>query len=290
MSPSPSLGPAPRQKGFLQRPDCRIYYEVTGRGPALVFAHGLGGNHLSWWQQIAAFCDRYSCISFSHRGFFPSDAPAGGPDPADYAGDLTALLAHLGVEDVCIIGQSMGGWTALDHALAHARSGGARLRAMVLAATSGPVDPAQSEAAEAFAAWQAGAAPALAAGRAKGVHPALGTRGAAEQPAAHFLYRAIDELSATLDKEALRGRLMRGRTLPASALAGLAVPTLWLTGAEDIVFPSPVAPALAAAMPVARHVEFAETGHSAYFERPSAFNAALDDFLQDFFPGRDAQA
>ncbi|WP_159992777.1 alpha/beta fold hydrolase [Roseomonas sp. 18066] len=274
-------GPAPRQKGFLQRPDCRIYYEVTGQGPALVFAHGLGGNHLSWFHQVAAFADRYACISFSHRGFFPSDAPAGGPDPADFAGDLAALLAHLGVEEFAIVGQSMGGWTALGHALA----GGAGLRALVLAATSGPVDPAQGDAAGAFSSWQASASRAQVAGRAKGVHPALGARGAGEQPAAHFLYRALDELSATLDKEALRGRMMRGRDQPASLLAGIAVPTLWLTGAEDIVFPSPVAPLLAAAMPRARHVDFAETGHSAYFERPAAFNAALAAFLAEHFPG-----
>jgi hypothetical protein len=35
--------------GYLDRPGCRLYYEVTGAGPAIVFAHGLGGNHLSWW-------------------------------------------------------------------------------------------------------------------------------------------------------------------------------------------------------------------------------------------------
>ena len=41
--------------GFLQRPDCHIYYEVAGSGPPIVFAHGLGGNHMSWWQPVAHF-------------------------------------------------------------------------------------------------------------------------------------------------------------------------------------------------------------------------------------------
>lgn len=31
--------------------DIDLYYEVAGAGPAVVFAHGAGGNHLSWWQQ-----------------------------------------------------------------------------------------------------------------------------------------------------------------------------------------------------------------------------------------------
>ena len=39
----------------LERPNCDIYYEETGNGPAIIFAHGAGGNHLSWWQQIPLF-------------------------------------------------------------------------------------------------------------------------------------------------------------------------------------------------------------------------------------------
>src|SRR5207237_2066399 len=70
------------RRGFLDRPGCRLYYEADGTGPMLVFAHGLGGNHLSWWQQVPHFRDRYTCVTFSHRGFAPSSAPAGGPDPA----------------------------------------------------------------------------------------------------------------------------------------------------------------------------------------------------------------
>ena len=57
---------------YLDRPDCRLYYETEGQGPALVFAHGLGGNHLSWWQQVPHFRDRYTCVTFAHRGFSPS--------------------------------------------------------------------------------------------------------------------------------------------------------------------------------------------------------------------------
>ena len=41
----------------LRRKGAEIHYEVFGKGPAIVFAHGLGGNHLSWWQQVAHFAD-----------------------------------------------------------------------------------------------------------------------------------------------------------------------------------------------------------------------------------------
>src|SRR5215510_6562411 len=128
-----------RRIGSLQRPGCRIHYEVTGEGPALVFAHGLGGNQLSWWQQVAHFAPRYTCVAFAHRGFAPSSALPGGPDPADYADDLAALIDHLGLADVRVVAQSMGGWTAVEYALR--RTG--KLRALVLASTTGTIDPAR---------------------------------------------------------------------------------------------------------------------------------------------------
>lgn len=264
----------PRSKGFLQRPDGRIYYETAGTGPALVFAHGLGGNHLSWWQQVPFFQNRATCVTFSHRGFFPSDAPA---NQDLYADDLLALIDHLGLDKITIVAQSIGGWTAVNFALTYPD----RLCALVLASTSGPIDPKQCGAGSALEAWNAHSAESLQKGDALGIHPAMGLRGADEQPAMHFLYRAMDELSATLDKNTLRARLGAVRIRPAADLTAIKAPTLWITGAEDVVFPSLVAPLMAAAMPHARHVEIERAGHSVYFERPADFNAVLSAFLEE---------
>src|SRR4030095_3162510 len=90
----------PRTVGRLKRPFGDLYYEVTGSGPALLFAHGLGGNHLSLWQQVGHSPPHYPCLAFAHRGFAPSDPVPGGPDPADYASDLAALIDHLEFPDV----------------------------------------------------------------------------------------------------------------------------------------------------------------------------------------------
>ena len=128
-----------RRIGRLKRRDCLLHYEVTGEGPAIVFAHGLGGNQLSWWQQVAHFAPRYTCITFAHRGFAPSSPIAGGPNPADYAGDLAALIDHLGLAEVSIVAQSMGGWTAVEYALGCT----GKLTALVLASTAGTIDPAR---------------------------------------------------------------------------------------------------------------------------------------------------
>src|SRR5437764_14868467 len=160
------------KRGTLDRPDCRLYYEVDGTGPILIFAHGLGGNHLSWWQQVPHFRDRYTCVAFAHRGFAPSSAPAGGPDPADYAGDLAALVDHLGAQDVRIVAQSMGGWTALEFALAQPH----RLRALVLASTAGTIAriPALFAGPDQLPAWERAAAAAAGKLQAAHIHMAAG--------------------------------------------------------------------------------------------------------------------
>ena len=93
-----------------------LYYEVHGEGPWLAFAHGAGGNALSWWQQVPAFSLHRRCLVYDQRGWGRSTCP-GTPDPADFAGDLAALLDHLGVEQTALVGQSMGGWTVLGCAL-----------------------------------------------------------------------------------------------------------------------------------------------------------------------------
>ncbi|MCW5748772.1 MAG: alpha/beta hydrolase [Alphaproteobacteria bacterium] len=269
----------PHERGFLHRPDGRIYYEVTGAGPAIIFAHGLGGNHLSWWQQVPRFCAQYTCVTFAHRGFAPSDAIAGGPQPSDFADDLAALVAHLELSDVRIVAQSMGGWSAVEYALRQPPA----LKAIVLAATSGTLDPRQGDTSggDLLDAWNRQVTAQHAALRQQGVHVAAGARMAREQPAQHFLYGAIDAMNATLDKEAVRQRIGAQRTRSRSDAARIAVPTLFVTGAEDVVFPSFVAPGLANALPKGRATQIDEAGHSAYFERPGQFNRIVGAFLAE---------
>ena len=264
------------KRGYLERPDCRLYYEVDGSGPFLFFAHGLGGNHLSWWQQVPHFRDRYTCVTFAHRGFAPSSAPPGGPDPADYAGDLAALIDHLGAT-------RRAHRRAIDGRLGRARvcacAAGSRARAGAClhrrddrAAPSLFADPDQ------LPAWERKAAAAASANQANNIHVAGGERLAREQPAAHFLYQEIDALSG-VDKVALRRRLHETMTRPADSLRTLDVPTLWITGEEDIVYPPFLSDILAKLMPNARVAQVQQAGHSVYFERAAEFNRIVDEFL-----------
>lgn len=261
--------------GILERPDASIYFEVTGSGPALVFAHGLGGNHMVWWQQIPFFAARYTCVTFAHRGFAPSRTD--NPDPAEFTDDLAALLDHLGIQKAALVAQSMGGWTCLDFAMNYPR----RVSALVMSSTSGTVDPSTLPAADLqkvqeYMSAHAGMEADL---FRRGIHPAAGERMAREQPALQFLYREMDRMAAGLDKNALRGKLVAARTLPVSRLRDLTMPVLFVTGTEDIVIPPSLVEALAALVPGAKLEVVAETGHSVYFERAERFNRVLDEFL-----------
>jgi pimeloyl-ACP methyl ester carboxylesterase len=267
----------PRRLGTLERPGCSIHYEVTGVGPAIVFAHGLGGNQMSWWQQVAHFAPRFTCVAFAHRGFYPSSAIPGGPEPADYADDIAALIEHLGLLDVRIVAQSMGGWGAVEYALR--RTG--KLKALVLAATTGTIAPARIREPERsrLAQWTRTSEAARAGLVKRHIHVAGGARMAAEQPALHLLYRHIDDANVRLDKEAIRARLGAGRTRAPEELAAAGCPILFISGDEDIVMPPFAADAIAAVVAGARVAHIPDAGHSAYFERAAVFNRLVEEFL-----------
>ena len=269
---------APRRRsGFLQRPDCEIYFELTGSGPAIVFMHGLGGNHLSWWQQVAHFAPRFTCVTFAHRGFAPSSSFPDGPNPADFADDLGALLDHLALGKAYLVGQSMGGWTGVEFTLRNPL----RVSGLVLANTVGTLDMGRLGETERkrFDDWMTQADAQAAAGFANGVHPACGERMAREQPALHQLYRHIDDMAGKMDKQAMRARLFSSRNRSPHDINAITCPVLFIIGQEDIVIPPFAADTIAALAPHARVAKVEKSGHSAYFERAAEFNGHLDAFL-----------
>jgi pimeloyl-ACP methyl ester carboxylesterase len=218
-------------------------------------------------------------VTFAHRGFAPSSPIPGGPDPKDYAGDLAALVAHLELDDLRVVAQSMGGWTTVEHALTRPRG----LKAIVLAGTTGTIDPRQIAEPERsrIDPWiqtEFAKVPKL---FERGLHPAAGERMAREQPALNLLYRHIDEQNAALDKNALGAKLMAARTRPPEDLKSIACPIQFIVGDEDILIPAFAADALARATPGAKVAHIENAGHSAYFERADEFNRIVGAFLDD---------
>ncbi|MFN2646501.1 MAG: alpha/beta fold hydrolase [Burkholderiales bacterium] len=263
-----------KRTGRLRREGAQIYYEAVGSGPAIVFAHGLGGNHLSWWQQVAHFAERHTCVVFSHRGFPPSSRVPGHDAPDAYADDLAALMDSLDLRDVTLVGQSMGGWTCLEYALRHPE----RVRALVMASTSGTIDFHQLDDAG-VREWAGRAPAAIDAMAARGIHPAIGERMAREQPALAHLYWQILELADAAFREEVRQRLFELRVRAPGLLGELPMPVLFISGEEDRVFAPTASALLARLAPKGEALCLPAAGHSVYFERAAQFNEALGRLL-----------
>jgi pimeloyl-ACP methyl ester carboxylesterase len=264
--------------GWLKRTDCSIYYEVYGSGPAIVFAHGLGGNHLSWWQQVAHFSGKYTCVTFAHRGFSPSTPVPGEKAPESYADDLAALVAELGLKEFHLVAQSMGGWTSIEYLLRDA----SKVKALVLASTSGTLDFRQLKGREAaeIKEWLANAPKVMADLETRGILTAGGERFARDQPALALLYRQIGQLTAADFKAAVRPKILQMRAKEPALLGKLDLPILFLGGDEDCLFPAAACPGFAALAPKGKAVRIPKAGHSVYFEHAAEFNRIVEDFLK----------
>ncbi|GIX45856.1 MAG: hypothetical protein KatS3mg131_0067 [Candidatus Tectimicrobiota bacterium] len=96
----------------------RLHYQRLGRGPEVVLIHGLATNLAFWYLRVAPLLRRHFClILYDLRGHGRSDMPPTGYTTADMAADLHALLTHLGVARVHLVGHSYGGAVALHYAV-----------------------------------------------------------------------------------------------------------------------------------------------------------------------------
>lgn len=261
----------------VEREGARLHYEVHGEGPAVVLAHGAGGNALAWWQQVPVFARWFRVISFDHRGFARSPCPPERVHPRHFVGDLEAILEDARADDVALVCQSMGGWTGLPFALAHPE----RVRALVLCGTPGGFVT------ERLARELPGIGERA---RSRGVaEMALGDRFRRDAPALAFLYRQLNELNPPDTAASMAARLFEV-VVRAEQLAGWRTPTLLMAGSDDAFFSPAVMEDLAARIPGARLHAMPGIGHSTYFEAAEEFNRVVLEFLRAHSERRPAAA
>jgi non-heme chloroperoxidase len=89
--------------------DIDLYFEDHGSGPPVVLIHGYPLNGRSWErQERALLAAGYRAINYDRRGFGLSSQPTVGYDYDTFAADLNALLEHLDLQDIVLVGFSMG--------------------------------------------------------------------------------------------------------------------------------------------------------------------------------------
>jgi len=257
---------------FMEGDGFRLYYEdSSGDAPALLFLHGAGGNHLSWWQQVPVFAEEYRCISVDQRGFGRSSAVSD-EGPQALATDALALLDHLGVARAALVTQSMGGWAAAG---AVVRAPG-RFWAVVMANTVGNLTNPEIAALRSRLAAASPPRPAVLS------HAALGPTFRKAEPVRSFLYASIAGLNTPLPG-AFREAMQR-LTTPVERYAAASVPTLFLASDEDGLIWPELSEKVHAHVPGSEFVRVPGAGHSTYFERPDVWNREVGAFLKAHRP------
>lgn len=243
-----------------------LHYECAGSGPAVVLCHGVGGNHMSWWQQAPVFSRRYRCITLDQRGFGESLLPPEAPGAEAFGDDVAALLEHLGEGEAFLVGQSMGGRTVLNFARRHPE----QVRGMVFCATLANIrtetlDKMRQEVRESLPEDR--------------LEAALAARVWEERPHLGYLFKLIRSRNPARPKKFLwRDNAAGARP---EEIARMMTPALFIVGEEDRIAPPHAVEEAYRLFPNARLVRVPQAGHSVYFEQPEAFNAAVLDFLDE---------
>ena len=267
---------------YASAPDgSRLYYEECGGGRPVVFVHEYAGDYRSWEPQLRFLSRQYRCVTFSQRGYPPSDVPAHG---AQYSQDLVredvkALLDHLRIDRAHIVGHSMGAYTALHMGLHYPE----RCLSLTAAGCGWGSDPATREASIALARDIARMfrEEGIAAAAAKYADFPMRQRYKAKDR------RGWEEFRRWMAEHSAEGHALTMEEVQLKRptlwdlepwLKTLKVPTLVITGDEDwaclegsLMLKKTIPGAVLLVLPWA--------GHTINSEEPAAFNAALLQFF-----------
>ena len=266
----------------------KLHYEEAGSGVPLMFIHEFAGDHRSWEPQMRFFARYFRCISYSARGFPPSDIPE---DPQKYSqararDDAIAVLDHLKIARAHVVGLSMGGFAALHVGITYPQ----RCLSLVIAGCGYGAEPGQKEKfqaeCESAAAYFESAGMAEAGGKyaigpTRVQYQSKDPRGWAE-----FAQQFIGH-SARGQALTMRGVQMKRPSLweLVDDMKKIELPTLVVTGDEDdpciepgILMKRSIATSALVVLP--------RSGHTINLEEPEAFNRALLDFFTVVDEGR----
>ncbi len=256
-----------------------LVVERRGQGEAVLMIQGVGVAGCAWQPQVDALGDRYECITFDNRGVGASTGSLAQLTIERLAADALAILDTLGIERVHVVGHSMGGVIAQQVAL----DAPARVRSLSLLCT--------------FSRGREAVAPRWAMVR-WGVPSVVGTARSRARAMAHLIAspreidsRGMDEVIATISG-AFGRPLARPPLASRAQLRALArhdvharlpalgrIPTLVISGEDDVIAPPIFGRRLATAVGTANYVEIPHSSHACTILRPDTVNHALGEHL-----------
>jgi len=254
-----------------------IYYELVGRGDPLVMVRGLGSNADHWYAQVPAFAEKYQLLIFDNRGVARSSDPGGTCSIADMAADTIALMDAVGISRAHILGLSMGGMIAQEIAINNAD----RVKSLILVATHCGGDQQVRPSPEVAKllndmVYLATDEAKLAAAACLFAKQTLETRSEVVQ---RYVEISLKFPTSPQIVQKQWEAVMAHDT--GNRLSNVTVPTLALTGSEDVLIPPENATILAERIPNSRIVVIEGGGHQVLVEQPEQCNDAMVQFLEE---------
>jgi pimeloyl-ACP methyl ester carboxylesterase len=108
----PSIAPA---AFFETRDGAKIYYEDRGKGDVILLVHGWMCSSKFWKANIPELAKEFRVVTIDMRGHGYSSKTLGGHTVPQYARDVRALIEHLDLKDVTLLGWSLGGSAVLSY-------------------------------------------------------------------------------------------------------------------------------------------------------------------------------
>jgi len=263
-----------------------LYYEDHGTGRPVVLIHGWPLSGKSWEAQVPALVEAgHRVVTYDRRGFGESSKPFEGYDYDTFAADLDALLTHLDLTDVTLVGFSMGGGEVVRYV---SRYGTDRIHSAVLAAAVPPYlyksddnpDGGLDDATiESFQAGVTGDRFAFLEDFTENFF-AAGDKGDLVSSAQKAFARQIANVASP--KGTLDCITAFGRTDFRGDVAKMTVPTLVIHGDSDGVVPFEVSGKRSAELIEGAELVVIEGGpHGINASHPQEFNTALVQFLAE---------
>jgi 3-oxoadipate enol-lactonase len=252
----------------------RFAYETAGDPTLrpLVFLHGIGGAARAWRAQLDFFGGRYRAIAWDMPGYGGS-APLAAVSIASLADALRDFLQQVGATKPILVGHSIGGMIVQQLLATNPDIAGAA----VLAQTSPAFGKPDGDWQKTFLNARLG--PLDRGETMVSLAPTLVKELVGDDPDTGGMDLARDCMSAVPEATYRATMLALMGFDQRSALGNIAVPTLVLSGSKDRNAPAPMMAKMATYIPSAKYVELEGAGHLVNLERPAAFNAALDRFL-----------
>jgi 3-oxoadipate enol-lactonase len=234
-----------------------IYAEATGSGQPIVLCHGLGGNHAIWWRQVNTLAERHRVVTWDQRGFGNSTASTGNVSIEAAAQDLLAVLDELELDAAVVVGQSMGGFTALRAALTDS----SRIASLIISTSLVATPREHTDALNAVVGTRSG----------RDQHPVVADEFSAAEPDLVVLYNLISSFGQKPASAAMLGH-MAAAEFTDEELQALPIPVSFVAAEHDVFCPPAVMMrARQRFRNAAMHI-IPDASHSAYYERPRDWN------------------